>query len=127
MGENRRPVRHTSGGSKGMVVGGLAVEEPGAEMVSTISADNSEDVRGQEFTRGSDVGNNALPPEREGGGVSGDRFHRGCLEGICGSGKLLAKSEHGSTWRVTWFQGQEGNRDIKLGVKVGATVGGAHT
>ena len=41
----------------------------------------SEDVRGWGGTRGSGVGNDGFPPERE-GGVLGDRAYGGGLEGM---------------------------------------------
>ena len=54
-----------------MVAGGIAGEEPGDETVAVVSEAHSEDVRGSGGIRGSDVGDDSFPPEREGGGYQG--------------------------------------------------------
>ena len=50
-------------------------------MVETFSAADTEDVWGQEFARGSDMGDNGIHPKRE-DGVSGDRASGGSME-VC--------------------------------------------
>ena len=64
MGEIGWPVRHVSEGYKGVVVVGLVVEEHGAETVATGSETNSEEVQGQDFTRGSGVVNDGITPKK---------------------------------------------------------------
>ena len=71
-------------------------EELIAETVVTFSVADSEDFWGQDFTGGSDVYNNGLPTERE-GGVSGGRDHGDSLEGLYSSGKFSAKLQCGDT------------------------------
>ena len=66
-----------------------------------------------------------LPKGR--GGESGDRSCGSGIEGLRGSGELLAKAECEPTQRAASVQGGAGYRYSNLGGKVGAAVGGDFT
>ena len=57
--------------SKGVVTGGLVVEQPGEVTVTTGSEANSKYIQGWGGARLSDVGNDIFPPKREGGSIRG--------------------------------------------------------
>ena len=47
-----------------MVAGGLAVEEPGEQMMAVVSEAHPKDVRGWGGTRESGVGDDGFPPKK---------------------------------------------------------------
>ena len=71
--------------------------------MAAVSKAHSEDVQEWGGIRVSGVGEDGFPFKRE-GVVSGDRYCRGVMEGLCNCGSFSAKGKCDLTRRDAWVQ-----------------------